>query len=42
MDLARGADGKWWIIELGDGQVAGLLDTVPAKMLFTALASRLV
>lgn len=24
MDVARGVDGRWWIIELGDGQVAGL------------------
>ncbi len=41
MDLARQADGQWCIIELGDGQVAGLLDTIPEADLFTALAAKL-
>lgn len=41
IDLARGVDGTWWIIELGDGQVAGLLDTVPADVLYERLAARL-
>lgn len=41
MDLALGSDGTWRIIELGDGQVAGLLDTIPPKDLYGALATGL-
>ncbi len=41
MDIARGADGAWHIIELGDGQVAGLLDTIDGVELFKRLAERL-
>ncbi|MDD9942297.1 MAG: ATP-grasp domain-containing protein [Myxococcales bacterium] len=41
MDLARQADGDWCIIELGDGQVAGLLDTIPEAEFFAGLASAL-
>ena len=42
MDLALGSDGRWRIIELGDGQVAGLLDTISPKDLYEALASHLL
>lgn len=42
MDLALGKDGVWRIIELGDGQVAGLLDTVPPDDFYAALASHLL
>ncbi|MDD9967747.1 MAG: ATP-grasp domain-containing protein [Myxococcales bacterium] len=41
MDLARQADGEWCIIELGDGQVVGLLDTISEADFFAALASAL-
>jgi len=41
MDLARQADGQWCIIELGDGQVAGLLGTIPETEFFASLASKL-
>ncbi len=40
MDLARGKDGTWRIIELGDGQVAGLLDTIAPEDFFARLAER--
>ncbi|MFT5355096.1 MAG: hypothetical protein ACI9KE_002312 [Polyangiales bacterium] len=42
MDLALGTDGVWRIIELGDGQVAGLLDTISPEILYATLASRLL
>lgn len=42
MDLALGSDGRWRIIELGDGQVAGLLGTISPKDLYEALASHLL
>lgn len=37
MDLAQAEDGHWFIMELGDGQVAGLPDGVPPQDIFTAL-----
>ena len=42
MDLALGSDGAWRIIELGDGQVAGLLDTIAPKRFYESLSSRLL
>jgi len=41
MDIAQGIDGVWRIIELGDGQVAGLLDSIGEAEFFAALAARL-
>lgn len=41
MDLALGCDGAWRIIELGDGQVAGLLDTIAPSTFFERLQQRL-
>jgi hypothetical protein len=41
MDLAKGRDGAWRIIELGDGQVAGLLDTIDPGALYRRLSERL-
>jgi hypothetical protein len=41
MDLALGRDGAWHIIELGDAQVAGLLDTIAPSDFFERLAQRL-
>ena len=40
MDLALGKDGTWRIIELGDAQVAGLLDTIELPKFFQRLAER--
>jgi hypothetical protein len=41
-DLARGEDGRWWIVELGDGQVSGLPpDTDPLKF-YAALAAAIL
>jgi hypothetical protein len=40
MDLARTADGRWIIVELGDGQVSGLQTGKPVA-LYSALASSL-
>ena len=37
MDLAQAEDGHWFIMELGDGQVAGLPDGVRPQVLFSAL-----
>lgn len=36
MDVARGVDGRWWVIELGDGQVAGLPPNVEASQFYRA------
>jgi hypothetical protein len=41
MDLARRATGDWVIVELGDGQVAGLPDGTDASGFFRAIAARL-
>jgi hypothetical protein len=38
MDLARRRDGEWVIIELGDGQVAGLPSGSDAEGIYEALA----
>ena len=37
MDIARGVDGRWWVIELGDGQVAGLPPNVEASQFYRAV-----
>jgi hypothetical protein len=37
MDLAQAEDGHWFIMELGDGQVAGLPDGLPPSDLLRAL-----
>lgn len=37
MDVAQRRDGTWIIIELGDGQVAGLPETTPAPSFYAAL-----
>ncbi len=42
MDLAMGRDRNWRIIELGDGQVAGLLDTIETALFFQRLRERVV
>ncbi len=34
MDLAQAEDGHWFIMELGDGQVAGLPDGIHPESLF--------
>jgi hypothetical protein len=41
MDVARRLDGVWLIIELGDGQVAGLPEQVEAGAFYRALAEGL-
>jgi ATP-grasp domain-containing protein len=41
MDLARRATGDWIIVELGDGQVAGLPDGTDATGFFRAIVARL-
>lgn len=38
MDIAQRSDGKWMIIELGDGQVAGLPTTSDVDAFYRALA----
>jgi len=40
MDVARRKDGRWIIMELGDGQVAGLPDRLDPDRFFEALAAR--
>ena len=40
MDIAERADGSWMIIELGDGQVAGLPERLLPVDFYRALASR--
>lgn len=40
MDVARQIDGDWLIVELGDGQVAGLPERADAKAFYKALAER--
>jgi hypothetical protein len=39
MDIAQHEDGRWFIVELGDGQVAGLPDTAAPESLYHAIAS---
>ncbi|MBA3936010.1 MAG: ATP-grasp domain-containing protein [Planctomycetes bacterium] len=40
MDLAQAEDGHWFIMELGDGQVAGLPDGVRPETVFSAFLTR--
>jgi hypothetical protein len=40
MDVARRLDGAWMIVELGDGQVAGLPEQADAGAFYRALARR--
>ncbi len=37
-DFGRGQDGRWWLLEVGDGQVSGLPDDAAAAPIFAALA----
>jgi hypothetical protein len=41
LDVARRADGGWMIVELGDGQVAGLPERADPPAFYQALAARL-
>jgi hypothetical protein len=40
IDVAQGADGRWWVIELNDGQQSGLSANKP-EVLFSALRQKL-
>ena len=40
MDVARRLDGAWMIVELGDGQVAGLPEQADTSAFYRALARR--
>ena len=42
MDVARRRDGAWRIIELGDGQVAGLPERSDPRAFYRAIVDRLV
>ncbi|MFX1709036.1 ATP-grasp domain-containing protein [Chitinophaga sp. CC14] len=41
MDIAKTKTGEWTIIELGDGQVAGIPETVQPDLFYNALAYRI-
>jgi sugar phosphate isomerase/epimerase len=41
MDVAKRLDGEWMIVELGDGQVAGLPDRADVVAFYRRLAERL-
>jgi hypothetical protein len=41
MDVARQTGGDWRVVELGDGQVAGLPSRAEPRELYTALFTRL-
>ena len=38
-DFGRDADGRWWLLEVGDGQVSGLPNIEAAQPIFRALAA---
>lgn len=40
-DLAQDSDGRWWLLEVGDGGVSGLPDPQAATPLFAALLAAL-
>lgn len=42
MDVAKQVDGGWMIVELGDGQVAGLPDRAEVVTFYHSLAQRLI
>jgi hypothetical protein len=42
MDVAKRLDGDWMIVELGDGQVAGLPEQADVNAFYRALAGRLI
>lgn len=42
LDIALAEDGRWLIIEVGDGQVSGLADSVDLSQFYEALARHLV
>lgn len=42
MDIAQRVDGEWMIVELGDGQVAGLPDNADALRFYQSLKNRLL
>lgn len=41
MDIARTKSGEWIVMEVGDGQVTGLPDTIEATPFYATLADRL-
>ena len=41
MDVAKKKDGEWMVMELGDGQVAGLPDDADVDAFYRGLAERL-
>ena len=41
MDVAKRVDGGWMIVELGDGQVAGLPERADVGAFYRALVGRL-
>ena len=41
LDLAQTEDGRWMIVEVGDGQVSGLANSVDLFLLYRALAHHL-
>jgi hypothetical protein len=40
MDVARGVDGRWLVIELGDGQVSGLPENADLLAFYTSIQDR--
>jgi hypothetical protein len=40
LDIAQCADGSWMIIELGDGQVSGLPDSLAPDIFYQKLVER--
>ncbi|MCH7860767.1 ATP-grasp domain-containing protein [Sphingomonas sp. NPDC092331] len=38
-DFGRDADGRWWLLEVGDGQVSGFPDPAAAKAIFKELSA---
>lgn len=41
MDIAQQIDGRWMIVELGDGQVAGLPETLDTTLFYQSLVQRI-
>ena len=40
LDVARDESGVWWVVETGDGQVAGLPGSIPPDAFYRALKRR--